>query len=230
MFKRLTVSDKAGNILHPVTIRNYAREDFAKLIGLQALCFPPPFPEELWWNEAQLEEHISRFPAGALCAEINGTIVGSMTALRMTPDDGHHLAWSAATNDGYIRNHDPKGDTVYVVDIAVAPDFRQFGIGKWLTHSMYETVVYLGCRRLLGGGRMPGYKAVSHRLTPEQYVEDVSTGVRKDPVLTFLMRCGRMPIGIVMNYLEDEQSLNYAALMEWRNPFIEEKSNGIYTR
>jgi hypothetical protein len=29
-----------------------------------------------------------------------------------------------------------------------------------------------------------------------------------------------MPIGVERNYLDDEQSLNNAALMEWRNPFF----------
>jgi len=42
----------------------------------------------------------------------------------------------------------------------------------------------------------------------------------KDPVVTFLMRCGRTPLKVVANYLEDEESRNYAALMEWKNPFL----------
>jgi hypothetical protein len=41
----------------------------------------------------------------------------------------------------------------------------------------------------------------------------------KDPVITFLLRCGRTPVGVVAGYLEDEESLNHALLMEWRNPF-----------
>jgi len=50
-------------------------------------------------------------------------------------------------------------------------------------------------------------------------VEKVTRGELRDPVLTFLLRCGRMPVGVARNYLEDEESLNPAALMEWRNPF-----------
>ena len=56
-------------------------------------------------------------------------------------------------------------------------------------------------------------------LTPEQYVEQVCSGERKDPVLTFLLRCGRLPIGVARDYLDDEESAGCAALMEWRNPF-----------
>jgi hypothetical protein len=85
--------------------------------------------------------------------------------------------------------------------------------------SMYETVVQLGCSRLLGGGRMPGYQQYANLLTPQQYVDEVTSGVKYDAVLTFLLNCGRLPVGILPNYLEDEQSAHYAALMEWRNPF-----------
>lgn len=217
MLKHLRVTD--GGRMLPAVIRNYGREDFDALIGVQALSFPPPFPSELWWNRGQLEQHVARFPEGALCAEVEGRIVGSMTALRVTlPEDEAH-DWASITDNGYIRNHDPSGDTIYVVDICVAPAYRKYGLGKWLMLSMYDTVVHLGCRRLLGGGRMPGYGAAAKDVTPQQYVEQVVSGERKDPVLTFLLKCGRLPVGIAANYLEDEESRGYAALMEWRNPF-----------
>jgi len=44
-------------------------------------------------------------------------------------------------------------------------------------------------------------------------------GELADPVITFLLRCGRTPLGVVPGYLEDEESRHHAALMEWRNPF-----------
>lgn len=209
--------------MHEVTIRNYGRGDFAKLIALQKECFPPPFPSELWWNAEQLTEHTSRFPEGALCAVIEETIVGSMTALRRTIRDSEPQDWASVTDTGYIRNHEPDGDTLYVVDLCVDPRYRKLGLGKWLMQSMYETVVYLGCKRLLGGGRMPGYRSVSDRYSPEQYIEQAVLGRLRDPVISFMLDCGRLPAGIVTHYLEDEPSAHYGALMEWKNPFIEER-------
>lgn len=204
-----------------VTIRNYTESDMDGLIDVQRQSFPPPFPEDLWWNKEQLKEHVTRFPEGALCAEVNGTIVGSMTGLIVQFEQyGHQHSWSEITDNGYIRNHNQDGDTLYVVDICVIPAYRKAGIGKWLMQSMYETVVHLGLSRLLGGGRMPGYGKAAHELSAAQYVEQVIAGERKDPVITFLLRCGRVPIGVAEDYLEDEQSLNYAVIMQWRNPFI----------
>ncbi|RIX53742.1 GNAT family N-acetyltransferase [Paenibacillus nanensis] len=201
-------------------IRNYTEADAEGLIDAQRASFPPPFPEELLWNEEQLREHVARFPEGALCAEVGGRIVGSMTGLIVRLDDyGHVHNWEQITGGGYIRNHNPNGDTLYVVDICVIPAFRKAGVGKWLMQSMYETVVHLKLERLLGGGRMPGFAGKAKEATALQYLDKVIAGEWKDPVISFLLRCGRMPVGVAADYLEDEESLNYAAIMEWRNPF-----------
>lgn len=201
-------------------VRNYTEKDFDALILIQQESFPPPFPPELWWNEEQLKNHITLFPEGALCIEINGEVAGSMTGLlvQFDPDHPEHT-WEEITDNGYIRNHDPNGNTLYVVDIGVRPAYRKLGLGKWLMFSMYDVVVQKGLDRLLGGGRMPGYQQHSDKWTPEQYLERVVEGNVKDPVISFLLRCGRTPVRVVPNYLEDEESCNYGTLMEWKNPF-----------
>ncbi|WP_281935458.1 GNAT family N-acetyltransferase [Paenibacillus tyrfis] len=206
------------------TIRSYTERDFAGLIRIQQESFPPPFPSELWWNEEQLRNHVERFPEGALCVEIGGELAASVTGLRVDFDPAHaDHTWEEITDGGYIRNHNPSGSTLYIVDICARPAYRKLGLGKWLMLSMYEVVVELKLERLLGGGRLPGYHRVADEMTAEDYVRSVLEGERKDPVMTFLLRCGRTPVKLVSNYLEDEESLNYAMLMEWRNPFLSAK-------
>lgn len=208
----------------PAIIRNYSMNDFDELIQIQSECFPPPFPSELWWNKEQLSNHVTRFPEGALCIELGGELAGSLTGLIVdfNPNQPQHK-WEEATDHGYIRNHNPNGNTLYIVDISVRPKYRQFGLGKLMMQAMYHVVIQKGLERLLGGGRMPGYKGCSTEMTPEQYLQEVLLGNRKDPVITFLLKCGRKPLAIVENYLEDEDSRNYGVLMEWKNPFWEEK-------
>lgn len=201
-------------------IRNYEEKDFSGLIRIQQESFPPPFPSELWWNTEQLESHVTHFPEGALCIEIDGEIAGSMTGLLVDFDPSHpEHTWEEITDHGYIRNHNPEGNTLYIVDIGVRPRYRQLGLGKCLMLSMYEVVVQLGLERLLGGGRMPGYHKQAQEMTPEEYLDAVVEGKLKDPVITFLLRCGRTPLQVVADYLEDEESCGYGALMEWKNPF-----------
>jgi ribosomal protein S18 acetylase RimI-like enzyme len=204
----------------PAVIRNYEEKDFSNLIRIQHESFPPPFPAELLWNEAQLMNHVTLFPDGALCMEVNGEMAGSMTGLLVNykPNDPDH-SWEDMTDSGSIRNHNPNGNTLYVVDISVRPAFRKLGLGKWLMLSMYDVVVQLGVERLLGGGRMPGYHKQAEFMSPDQYIAAVVKGELKDPVITFLLRCGRTPVKVVANYLEDEESHNYGTLMEWKNPF-----------
>lgn len=218
--KELFAVDAAGKP-HACVIRRYGKEDFPELIRIQAECFPPPFPKELWWNEEQLGYHTELFPEGALCVEVEGRLAGSMTALIVDydPADADHT-WAEITDNGYIRNHRPGGNTLYIVDISVSPAYRKLGLGKWLMLSMYELVVQRKLVRLLGGGRMSGYHRAADELTPEAYLSEVLDGRMTDPVVTFLLRCGRTPVKVVRGYLEDEESRNCAALMEWRNPFM----------
>ncbi|WP_026694182.1 GNAT family N-acetyltransferase [Peribacillus kribbensis] len=210
-----------GDIPLPAVIRSYKETDFTSLAEMNRECFPPPFPDELLWNHNQLQNHVNLFPDGALCIEVGGEMAGSMTSLMVDyhHTDGDH-SWDEITDRGYIGNHNPKGNTLYVVDISVRPRFRKLGLGKWLMFSMYDVVIHHNLERLLGGGRMPGYHKVSDKMTPEEYLQAVVSGKLKDPVLTFLLRCGRTPVKAVLNYLEDEESCNCAALMEWRNPFF----------
>ena len=216
--KQLFLYNQDQNV--EVVIRNYQEADFDPLIDIQKASFPPPFPSDLWWNKEQLTNHVTLFPEGALCVEVEGEVVGSMTGLLVNfdPKKPSHT-WEEVTDDGYIRNHNPNGNTLYVVDICVHPTYRKLDLGKWLMQSMYEVVVHKGLDRLLGGGRLPGYHKVADQMSAEDYLEAVVKGKLKDPVTTFLLRCGRTPLGLVTDYLEDKESFNYAALMEWKNPF-----------
>src|SRR5690606_8642092 len=106
------------------TIRNYNASDFLELIAIQQESFPPPFPSELWWNEEQLANHVGLYPEGAICLEIDGELAGSITALLTDFDPAHpEHTWEEATDSGYIRNHNPDGKTLYVVDICIRPKF-----------------------------------------------------------------------------------------------------------
>ncbi|WP_404408852.1 GNAT family N-acetyltransferase [Jeotgalibacillus malaysiensis] len=202
-----------------VNVRNYNQEDFEDLIDLQRKAFPPPFPPDLLWNHEQLTSHITRFSDGALCIEVDGQIAGSITSLRTNYANESHT-WEQITSDGYITNHEDDGEVLYIVDICIDPDYRGLGLGKELMRAKYETVVYLGVKKLAGGSRMPGYKKVRDKLTIEAYYEKVVKGELDDPVVTFLMKSGRMPERLMKNYLEDEDSADCAVLMIWKNPFI----------
>lgn len=202
-------------------IRNYTLQDFKDLIQIQQESFPPPFPSELWWNEEQLLNHVTLFPEGALCVEVDGQILGSMTALIVNYDATHTKhTWSEMTDDGYIRNHNPNGNTMYLVDLCIKPAYRKLGLAKCLMQSMSEVTIHLGLERMTGACRLPLYYKVANELTAEQYLQKVVAGDIADPIITFMMRSGLTPLGIIANYIEDEESCDNGALVEWKNPFL----------
>lgn len=210
-----------GNQISKTIVRNYRESDFDALIKLQKECFPPPFSDELLWNQKQLSSHLAHYPKGALCIEIDGELAGSLTGMLINFDGtvaSHN--WEEITDRGYINTHEPDGKSFYIVDIGIRPAFRKMELGKLLLQATYEQVIKDGLERVIGGGRMPGYQQLSFELTAEQYVQKVLEGELKDPVITFLMRSGRTPVRLVEDYLDDEDSKNYALLMEWKNPFI----------
>jgi len=217
--KRLYLFDKQRQPQEAL-IRNYAEQDFDELIEIQRESFPPPFPEELYWNREQLHNHVSLFPEGALCVEMDGKLAGSITGMLVQEHAGTaHGKWADVTDEGYIRTHDPAGRTLYIVDISVRPAFRSYGIGRAMMQAMYELVVERKLARLLGGGRLSGYHRHADEMTAREYAARVLKGELSDPVMTFLLRCGRMPVDVIPDYLEDEESRNHAILMEWKNPF-----------
>ncbi|MGI2328916.1 GNAT family N-acetyltransferase [Planococcus sp. YIM B11945] len=201
-------------------VRNYEEKDFPALISVQRESFPPPFPPDLLWSEDQLRSHVQNYPDGAVCVEIKGELVGSITSLLINFDlKNPQHSWEEVTGSGFISTHQPQGKTLYIVDVCIKPAFRRLDLGKLLMQAMYERVVHDNLDRVLGGGRMPGYHRHADDFSPQQYIDQVIAGKLRDPVITFLLRCGRMPMCLLPNYLKDEESHHYALLMEWQNPF-----------
>lgn len=204
-----------------VTIRPYTLADIPALIRLQEECFPPPYPAEQLWNADQLRSHIERFPEGALCAEVDGRIVASGTCLivRLDPDHPEHT-WSEITGDGYITPHDPRGDTLYGVDLCVHPAYRGFGIARLIYAARFALVRRLGLKRFCAGGRMPGYHRYADQMTAEEYVRRVVAGELADPTLTPQLRSGMRAVAVLHGYIPDEESRDHALLLEWTNPEV----------
>ncbi|TPE69526.1 GNAT family N-acetyltransferase [Halalkalibacterium halodurans] len=199
-------------------VRPYTLADFNGLLEVQKEAFPPPFPEELWWNRAQIAAHVESFPEGAMVAVIRDKIVGSATSLLIKYDGKPHT-WEEVADNGYIQSsHQPDGDSLYGIDLCVRPSFRGKGVARALYEARKQLIRELGLTRFVAGCRIPGYHQVASQMTVEDYVQAVVDGKRHDLVLTFMLKQGLRPLQILPNYLEDDESLHYAVLVEWKNP------------
>jgi ribosomal protein S18 acetylase RimI-like enzyme len=209
-----------GEPAQKVYIRNYTQYDFEAIRKIERECYPPPFPEADLWDNEQLMQHIQTFPAGAMCAVYQDQIVGSVTTLIIDDRQGTAHDWEYMTNSGYLQGkHTPDGNTLYIADMIVSPQHRRLGIGRLLMQATYFLVIELRLERLLGAVRMPGYHRWADKMQPDTYLEEVISGTRHDPVITFMLKCGRQPLRVLHDYVDDSLSKNCAVLMEWRNPF-----------
>ncbi len=203
----------------PFVIRQMMQEDVPGAVALQKLAFPPPFSEDLHWDPEHLLHHVAVFPTGQWIAESEGQIVGSCSnAIISEARWQAHGSWGATVGGPYIHNHDSKGSTLYGLDITVHPEFRRIGIGRAFYAARFDLIRTQGLTRYGTGCRIPDFRQLAQTkpgLTPEAYVSMVQHGEFADRTLTPLLRYGLKLIGVVDNYMEDEESGNAGALLEW---------------
>jgi predicted amidohydrolase/GNAT superfamily N-acetyltransferase len=198
-----------------IIVRQIEPDDFETIIELQKICFP----KMITWTLDQLHSHHNIFPEGQILVEYDNVIVGSSSSLIINFDeypDSH--SWDLITDNGYITNHDPEGYNLYGIEVMVHPDYRNMKIGKRLYDARKELAERLNLKSIIIGGRIPNYYKYADRMTAREYVSEVMERIIYDPILTFQSHNGFILKRIIRKYLpEDQQSLEYATLMEWNN-------------
>ncbi len=199
-----------------VKVRPLDPGDYASVADIQSRCFPGIKP----WTRAQFDSQLSRFPDGQLGVEFGGKVVATSSTLVI---DLEHLSklhdFKEVSDDGFIGNHDPEGDTLYGIDIAVDPGYRGLRLARRLYEARKDLVRRLNLRRFAIAGRLPTYHKHSERLTPDQYVKRVLKKEIRDPVVTAQVANGFRVLRVLHDYLpSDTESCGHAVLMEWKNP------------
>jgi predicted amidohydrolase/GNAT superfamily N-acetyltransferase len=199
-----------------ISLRQMTLHDVSAVVELQRRVFPG-MPT---WTVGELTHHLAVFPEGQLVAEDETAhLLGSASSLIIDWDDYAESAkWSTITGNGTFDTHNPLGKTLYGADMGVDPSAHRQGIGSLLYEARKKMVKSRGLKRLLTGGRIPGYAHVSGEMTPAEYVADVVKGNRKDATLSFQLANGMVVLDVVPEYLEDTDSRGFATLLEWLNP------------
>jgi predicted amidohydrolase/ribosomal protein S18 acetylase RimI-like enzyme len=170
-------------------------------------------------DQRLLSLQIEAFPEGQVVAVYRGRIVGYATSLIVVlDDDSPWYSYGEITGDGTFSTHDPTGDTLYGADIAVHPEFRGRGIAGKLYEGRLAILKRFDLRRMVAGGRIPGYRSHAGRMSAEEYIDRVTRGQLKDPALSAHLKAGYRVLGVHMGYLHDAQSVNYATFLELENP------------
>lgn len=221
MILKKIMKDKSRSL---VQIREITSSDIPKIIELQKESFPCMAAEGVIWKPEHLKVHLKVFPQGQFCAEYQGKIVGSCSSLiiKLEPEYKEHT-WLEACGDGYFKNHNPKGDSLYGSDVSTHPKYRRLGIATKLYDSRKQLAIKLNLRRIIAGGRIFNYYDYAKKMSAQEYVQKVLKKEIQEPVLCFQLRNGFKFIKILPNYLKDSRSLNYATFIEWKNTEYREK-------
>lgn len=198
-----------------IFLRPMTPDDVPAVVELQRKVYP----EEIAWTADELARHLAVFPEGQFVVEEDGALLGSASSLIIDWDDYAESAkWSAITGHGTFDTHNPLGKTLYGADMCVDPSARRHGAGSLFYEARKKMVRERGLKRLLTGGRIPGYAHASQETTPAEYVAEVIAGRRKDSTLTFQLKNGLVVLDVVAEYLDDRESRGFATLLEWLNP------------
>lgn len=196
--------------VRPLTIA-----DFDAIVALQQKCFPG-MPT---WTRDHVQSQLDRFPEGQIGVTYNGQLVASSCSLIVDYDlcsDWHD--WKVVSDRGYIRNHDPKGDVLYGIEIMVDPDHRGMRLARRLYDARKRLAKERNLEAIVIGGRIPGYVQHRNELTAHEYVQKVEDKTLYDPVLTTQLANGFELKQLIPDYLpSDEDSGGWATHMEWLN-------------
>ena len=214
-FYEIQIPTSMTNSPSNISSRPLQWKDYDAVISLQEKSFPGMKV----WTRAQFRSLLNRFSEGQIGIFYDDKLIGSASSLIVDIDEyAEDHSWEEVTDNGYIRNHDPEADTLYGIEVMVDPEFRNMKIGRRLYALRKELCVRLNLRRILVGGRLPGYHKHKDDYSITGYVEAVTDKKLYDPILTFQLKNGFVIKRIIKNYLrEDEESCGYACLLEWVN-------------
>ncbi len=198
-----------------IVIRPLTLKDFDDLVAMSEVCFAgiPPVSRE------QLTSQLSIFPEGQLCIEIDGRLAASSSSLIL--EYNANLEWhnfKAISDNGFIRNHKPRGDTLYGIEIMVHPDFRGMKLSRRLYDARKQICREKNLASFIIAGRIPGYHKHAERISAREYIDQVLEKAIYDRVLTAQLSNGFAVKGLIPNYLpSDHESRGYATYLEWSN-------------
>jgi predicted amidohydrolase/GNAT superfamily N-acetyltransferase len=182
-----------------------------------------------YWREHQIENLLIIFPEGQIAITINDIVVGC--ALSIVVDYnifGDTHSFKEITGNYTFSTHKPKGDTLYGIEVFIRSDYRGKRLGRRLYDARKELCENLNLKAIVFGGRIPGYHEYMNQMTPKEYIQKVKGREIIDPTLTFQIANDFHVKKVLKNYMPgDEESGDYAVLMQWDNIYYQESKKMI---
>ena len=176
------------------------------------------------FSESDIQAHIDRFPEGQFAAQlIAGPNAGNCAGMAVTmrtsrPPTAPILTWREAIGDMRLAAHEPAGEWLYGVEMAVHPMYQRNGIGTGLYDARMQLVGSLNLRGWYFVGMLMGYQRHAGDMDARDYGQRVIAGEIKDPTVTMQMNRGFRPVRVIEGYVEEEAAGDAGVLLVWENP------------
>lgn len=201
-----------------LVFRNLTEDLAARCAALEREAFPLADRDELL-SEEDISAYARTFPDGFFVALDGDRVVGQGAGIFVDFDfDRPQHTIRGITGAHQCQNHDPEADWYYGTDLVVDPAYRRQGIGRRLYELRKDLARRYDKRGIIAGGHMNDYLAHKGAMTAPEYVERVARGELYDATLSFQMENGFEIRGMLENYLADEATDGWAALIVWQNP------------
>jgi len=205
-----------------VELRNLEIEDYRQLKKSMIESYPEM--ADSYWGSDDIERLLSIFPEGQLVILVDGKVVGSALSLIIDEkmvEKRHN--YQQISGNYTFSTHNPNAEILYGIDVFIHPNYRGLRLGRRLYDARKELCEQLNLKAIVFAGRIPNYREHAKKLSPKAYIEKVRTKELYDPVLSFQLSNDFHVLKILKNYLEgDEESKEFAVLLEWNNIYYEE--------
>jgi len=185
-----------------------------------------------YWKEEHIKSLIEKFPDGQVVIKVNGQLAGCALSITVDYDSfEEYHTYKDITGNYTFDTHQAKGDVLYGIDVFIKPDFRGLRLGRRLYDYRKELCEKLNLRGIAFGGRIPNYHKFASQMSPKEYIEKVRRREIHDPVLNFQIQNDFHPNRVMKGYLAgDDESGEYAVLLEWDNIYYEKKTKKAFTK
>ncbi len=200
-----------------VTARPWKDEDIDGILLCHRAAYSD-IPVPLLDDKRLLHMQREAFPDGQFLIEYQGTVIAYCSSLIVSLDDQSPYKFNEITGASTFSTHDYGGETLYGAEIAVHPDYRGQGLTALLYEKRKELMKRYNLRRMVAYGRLTGYRKHAGRMDAKEYVKKVIDGTLSDPALNTHLKAGYTVKRVLLDFMSDESSLNYATFLEMINP------------
>ncbi|SRR5690554_373801 len=182
-------------------------------------------------NPEAVVEQLERFPEGQFVAIVyedgQEKVVGMATTMRTrrSPDE-RPLPWYDMIGSFGLRNHDPDGEWLYGVEIAVDPDYQKQGVASALYKARLSLVGKFDLRGWYAGGMLMGYHRYRDQMSPREYGEHVLAGRLTDPTVSMQLHRGLEGRALIEGYYPEWVAGDCAVLLVHESQKVERRRRG----